>query len=66
MLKAAESYPATAQWFAGQRIFREASDQASDGDLTFQPREAHAGAVMRATGKGEMPIRIAADVESFG
>ncbi len=64
--KSAKPHPAAAHRLAVQRVARKPLQASRNRDRAFEPRQRHAGALMRAGGEGEMPVRDAADVEGFG
>jgi hypothetical protein len=61
--KSAEAHPAAAHRLAGERIIRKAREETRDRDRALEPRQRHAGALMRAGAEGQMPVRRAADIE---
>ena len=63
--KSAKPHASAAHRRAGQLISRKPRQKPRYRNRAFQPRQRHAGALMRAGGKGEMPVRRAADVEIF-
>src|SRR6476659_2013668 len=64
--EATEADPSAAHGFAVQRIVRVPRKEMRDRDRAFEPRQRHPGALMRAGAESEMPVRRAADIETFG
>src|SRR5665213_3717030 len=63
--KAAETRPPAARRLSRHRIIRKAFQERAECDAGFHPRQIHARALMNSGGKGQMPIRVAQDVETF-
>src|ERR1700722_12163565 len=63
--KSAKPRAAAAQRRAVQRVAGKPRQEARNRDRAFEPRQRHAGALMRAGGKGEVPVGVAGDVEIF-
>src|SRR5215218_5918521 len=63
--KSAEADPTAAHRLASERVVRKPSQETRDCDRAFEPRQRHAGALVRAGAEGEMPVRRAADIEIF-
>src|SRR5437879_12309290 len=64
--KTAEAHPAAADRLAVERILRKSRQEARDRDGALEPRQRHAGALMRARAEGQMPVRRTADTDTFG
>ncbi len=56
--------PAEGRGVTGQREVREAVEQGAEGDLALEPGQRGAQAVVYAVAEGEVPARVARDVES--
>ena len=66
MPEAAKADPPIAVGLTVGFDLREALHQAGDRDPPFHARHVHAGAGMVAVAKGDMTIRLAADIEAIG
>src|SRR6516164_10393851 len=64
--ESAEAHAPATHRFARERVMWKARQKARDRNRAFESRQRHAGALMRAGGKGQMPVRRSADVETFG
>src|ERR1700733_13526704 len=64
--EAAKAGAAAARGYSGKFVIREAAEERVERDARFHAREIHAGALVDAGRKCEMPVRIARDVEAFG
>src|SRR3984957_11866337 len=63
--KSAKPRAAAAHRRAVQRVAGKPRQKARNRDRAFEPRQRHAGALVRAGGKGEVPVGVAGDVEIF-
>ena len=63
--KSTETRPAAAHRCAVQCVAGKPRQEARKRDRAFEPRQRHPGALMRAGTKRKVPVRRAADIESF-
>src|SRR5690242_16257839 len=66
MQKAAEARAAAPDWLARERVVGKARQKPRQRDLRFEPRKVQSRAGMDAESEGDMPIRLAAEIEPIG
>src|SRR5882757_11250709 len=64
--KSAKPDPSAAHRLAIQRVIRKTLQESRNRDRAFEASQRHAGALMSAGRKGQVAVRRAGDVETFG
>src|SRR5689334_13497890 len=64
MQEPAKACAAAACRLGGERVVRKSREEAADGHSPFEPRQVETGARVDARAEGDVPVRLAGDVET--